>query len=124
MQCRHGLGGNDLADARRAGSASAARRRGGAAAVAGTDAAFAGGPPPRALRSWAEIGATLVAKWAWAAAGGYPELAGVEDFALQCRFAELGLQGAGIAGAPPAGSIPPAARASLTERHPWLADGL
>ncbi len=80
----------------------------------------------------------MVAKWAWAAAGGYyvrRDAMGWEDFDLWCRMAELGLWGVGVADVLTeyrvhAGSMVNAiteqadnkrAMVSYVEqRHPWL----
>ncbi len=80
----------------------------------------------------------LVAKWAWAAAGGYydrPDARGWEDYALWCRLAELGQFGVWQPDAlaeyrAHGGSMTnavtetaankPALVAFMTERHAWL----
>ena len=79
---------------------------------------------PRRLQSANPVGPmALVAKWAWAAAGGYAA-GGDAAYGLWCRFAELGLHGGPVAepllhdAADPA---PSAAPDTLRRRHPWLA---
>jgi hypothetical protein len=66
----------------------------------------------------------LLAKWAWAAAGGFvPESEG-GTWALACALAELGVPGLALAwqgAAPPAGASPDAAtRARVARLHPWI----
>jgi tetratricopeptide (TPR) repeat protein len=105
------------------------------AAAEGAAAAFAygavvGGPPryePRRLQSGALPGAALlIAKWAWAAAGGFAahDSAAAAGFGLLCRFAELAFVGAPVAeplwhGGGDLAPVPVAD--GLLSRHPWLA---
>jgi hypothetical protein len=79
---------------------------------------------PRRLQSGDAPAAALIAKWAWAAAGGFAAHGpGDAAFGLLCRFAELGFVGVPVAepvlhgGAGP----PPAPAEALRRRHPWLA---
>ena len=83
----------------------------------------------------------LVAKWAWAAAGGYydnPEARGWEDYDLWCRLAELGQGGVWhpeplcdyrVHGGSMTNAVTERDRnkralvAYLEERHPWLEIG-
>ena len=80
---------------------------------------------PRRLQSGGAPGAALVAKWAWAAAGGFGAHGGDDDaeLGLLCRFAELGFAGAAVSGPLLQGvaTPPPALAEALRRRHPWLA---
>ncbi len=106
-----------------AGALLAAAARDGAAFVC--PAGPGGRYEPRRLQSGGAPGAALVAKWAWAAAGGFGAHGGDDDaeLGLLCRFAELGFAGAAVSGPLLQGvaTPPPALAEALRRRHPWLA---
>ena len=94
---------------------------------------------PARLTGWAYIDAmALVSVAAWSAAGGYGDMRlGWEDYEFWCRFAELGLFGRQVGGAPLAEyrvhrhsllntvtekeANKPLLMREMTRRHPWLA---